>query len=668
MKFRLTYITIMTLSLTLFLSAIMLCQDETATLRTILRYTDPQKRIDALNEFLHLYPQNSLTSRALYGLFNTYMETDKSDSALLTAPRCVASFPDAARGQMQMMIADALAEKGIGLDTAITYVAAAEQWARERKRPEIGSILHIKAHILYQRGNTLKAEELEREALQSESNNPDFLLRLGRYEENNGKKDMALRDLCRSILFGYSDEALQGFNSLITYAKSDSEALQLKETIVNEIIRAYVDTTKPEKIIEARSSAAALMAHTEVNLKKAREWATSAAKSPEKGESIEEFVSYQQNLALVSFAEKKYAEAAAILSAVTDLVDPWNDGFWFTIGQAYEKIGKNEMAKDAYLNALIGSKVPRLVSAYASIASERERTPAQIDSVIEKKRQSLIDFYPGKAAAQKSKTGKVVLVELFTGSECGSCQSADKAFDYLSEYYPRTAVVLLENHLHIPQPDPITNPDTWDRYMMYGGNFGTPTVVIDGTQKIIGGGPLYIGQNRFNVYHHFIKRSLGKTPPLTIEGTAQLTGGKIAVEIQLHTAKKNRKDTLLTRLYIALVEKSIDYTGGNGISRHAFVLRKLFDGIKGAPIKLTNSVEKITQSVELSQIERELQNYLDNVAKHPSWRSSFANFPGWKTRPDRINPSNVAIVAWIQDPESREVLQSFYCDVSTITK
>lgn len=432
---------------------------------------------------------------------------------------------------------------------------------------------------------------------------------------------------------------------------------------MNEIVRSYVDTTKPERIIEARSIAAALMARTEVNLKKAREWATSAAKSPEKGESIEELVNYQKNLALVALAEKKYTEAVAILRTISDLVDPWNDELWYTIGQAYEKIGKNEMAKNAYMSALVGSKVPQLVNAYSGLVSEGERAPAQIDSAIEMKRQSLLDYHPGNAAVQKSKTGKIVLVELFTGSECGPCQAADKALDYLSEYYPRTTLVLLENHLHIPQPDPMTNPDSWERYTLYGGNFGTPTVVIDGTQKIVGGGPLYLGQNRFNVYQHFIRRSLGKTPPVMIEGTAQLTGGKIAVEIQLHPTKKNQKNDRSIRLHIALIEKSIDYTGGNGITKHSYVVRKTLDGVQGISLKLSNDGEKITKVIELSQVERELQNYLDNVTKHPSWRPSFTNFPGWKTRPDRINPSNIAIVAWIQDPESKEVLQSFYCDV-----
>jgi hypothetical protein len=209
----------------------------------------------------------------------------------------------------------------------------------------------------------------------------------------------------------------------------------------------------------------------------------------------------------------------------------------------------------------------------------------------------------------------------------------------------------------------MTNPDTWDRYVSYGGNFGTPTVIIDGTQKIIGGGPLYLGRNRFNVYDHFIRRESGKTPPATIEGNALLSEGKITVEIGITPAKKNHQNPLPVRLHIALVEKSIGYAGGNGISTHAYVVRKIIDGIKGVSMKLSGNGEKITRSIELAQVERELRGYLDTVSRHPSWRPSFVNFPGWKIRPDTINPANIAVVAWIQDPESQEILQAFFCDV-----
>ena len=660
---KLTQRILIVLFLLMCLSSAVFCQDETTLLRTILRYTNPQKRIDALNAFLAVYPSSPLASRGYFGLFTAYLEAGKNDSALQVAPKCVASLPGPNQGQMAMMIAEALTEKNIGPDTVESYVHTAELWAREQNRAELATILHVKADILSKRGEYAEAEKLEQEALQSEPNNPDFLYKLGMYQESSGRTYEALRTLVRSILCGNSTEAPREFTELVTRGKTESEAQRMKESVINEIIRAHIDTTKPENIIGARSTAAALMARTGVELAKAREWATRAAKSPERGEPVEISIVHQQNLALVSSAENKHTEATVILGAVADLVDPWNEEFWYMLGQEYEKIGKNEKAKDSYLNALIGVKTQRLLSSYTSLTDEDKRSPSQIDSAIEVKRRTLTNFQPGHASSTKSKTGKVVLAELFTGSECGPCQAADRAFDYLSEYYPRETLVILENHLHIPQPDPMTNSDSWDRYVSYGGNFGTPTVIIDGIQEIVGGGPLYLGKNRFSVYDHFIKRAMGETPPLIIEGSATLTNGTIGVDLRLKPAKQMRSTAISARLHIALVEKSIDYTGGNGISRHAFVVRKVIDGGRGMAVRVPDNGSSITRSITLAEVGQGIRSYLDTVSHHPSWRPSFANFGGWRTRPDTIDPLNIAIVAWIQNPDSREVLQAFYCDI-----
>jgi hypothetical protein len=89
----------------------------------------------------------------------------------------------------------------------------------------------------------------------------------------------------------------------------------------------------------------------------------------------------------------------------------------------------------------------------------------------------------------------------------------------------------------------------------------------------------------------------------------------------------------------------------------------VIDGGRGMAVKVSNDGSTITRRITLSEIEQGIRSYLDTVSHHPSWRPSFANFPGWKTRPDTIDPSNIAVVAWIQNPESKEVLQAFFCDV-----
>ena len=55
---------------------------------------------------------------------------------------------------------------------------------------------------------------------------------------------------------------------------------------------------------------------------------------------------------------------------------------------------------------------------------------------------------------------KVAVLELFTGAQCPPCVAADVAFDALEKSYKHTDLILLQYHMHIPGPDPLTNPDT----------------------------------------------------------------------------------------------------------------------------------------------------------------------------------------------------------------
>src|SRR5262249_28259485 len=44
---------------------------------------------------------------------------------------------------------------------------------------------------------------------------------------------------------------------------------------------------------------------------------------------------------------------------------------------------------------------------------------------------------------------RVILVELFTGAECGPCVAADRGFDALGAAYRPTELIALQYHLHI---------------------------------------------------------------------------------------------------------------------------------------------------------------------------------------------------------------------------
>ena len=229
----------------------------------------------------------------------------------------------------------------------------------------------------------------------------------------------------------------------------------------------------------------------------------------------------------------------------------------------------------------------------------------------------------------------------------------------LSEYYPKKDMIVLEYHLHIPGPDPMTNPDTFKRYMYYGGNFGTPTVFFDGGNQLIGGGADFVAPNRFNVYKHIINSNMKEKPGYDISGTAKLgKDNNIKVNVDLKKLKSLSKNL---SIHYALVERSINYTGGNGVSKQLFVVRHLANGAEGKKLDSNKRTDKLEQTFDLTKIENGIKSYLEDPTKDPSWRG---NFTGWKSKTDKINPNNLAIIVWIQNNENKNIEQAFYTDVT----
>src|SRR5262249_30169554 len=88
---------------------------------------------------------------------------------------------------------------------------------------------------------------------------------------------------------------------------------------------------------------------------------------------------------------------------------------------------------------------------------------AEEAKAVKAKAEAIPPVTPTPFAGRKGKSQRVVLVELFTGAQCPPCVAADLAFDGLQKTYKPTEVVLLQYHLHIPRPDPLTNADTEER-------------------------------------------------------------------------------------------------------------------------------------------------------------------------------------------------------------
>ncbi len=602
---------------------------ETVIYRSAVNITDPVQRVGALKEFIKNYPESNYAAGARYYLFSAYADLGKTDSALYFASRFINSYPEGSRLGPYIDISEVLAEKKFGLDSADVYSAKAVKLAEERSIRNIAEVLDTRAQILFLTGKPDSALAIEKKVVEGNESNPDYINNLSIFEEGSGKKLQAVQTAAKAILMGNYDDAVTNFNKWLKEVKPDAkDSGELREQTVNNLLDDYLKSSGGKNSVAAKSKASVFLANTGVDFKKARAYSAEAIKSLNNKSSLEDRTDFIKNYAMVLAAENKDKEAVKELESIRKLVDPWDSDFWYTLGKVYEKNSEKEKAENAYLEGMTAYAAPKLVKSLKELGLSE----AVILQKIEKAKEGLEKFDPGKYKKPESYKGNVVLAELFTGAECPPCAGADFAFEALSEYYPRNVLAVLEYHVHIPGPDPMTNPQTFRRYLYYGGNFGTPTVFIEGTEKITGGGPKFLMPNRFHVYQFAIEKFLSEKPIVNLNGSAKLDHNVVKFSVNLKSREKLGKDI---NMNIALVEKSIQYPGGNGVTKNIFVVRALLDNAAGFSINPSKKQQLIKNTFDVDQVERSLTAYLDHPQNDPSWRPN-SRFTGWRERTDKI--------------------------------
>lgn len=102
------------------------------------------------------------------------------------------------------------------------------------------------------------------------------------------------------------------------------------------------------------------------------------------------------------------------------------------------------------------------------------------------------------------------------------------AFDAHNKSYQPADLILLQYHMHIPGPDPLTNSDTEARWEYYQDQFpddvrGTPTSLFNGKPMSAGGGGMADAEGKFRQYRRIIDPLLEKTTAVKLGGKASRT-------------------------------------------------------------------------------------------------------------------------------------------------
>jgi hypothetical protein len=318
-----------------------------------------------------------------------------------------------------------------------------------------------------------------------------------------------------------------------------------------------------------------------------------------------------------------------------------DNDYYDIYGDAQFRLGHDKEAYQAYLQAAAdnakgaGEKARAL---YIKLTGKEDGFDAALEECIRK-----LPFEPEAFEPETEWKGKAVLAEIFTGSECPPCVGADLGFDGLIEAYPAKHLAVLEYHLPIPAPDPMMNPATRKRQAFYGIN-STPTVVIDGGNKMLGGGTRGMAGGKFSQYKAAIDPKTGEAPSVELKLSAAKSGDVVTAAFSSDIVIPD------TDYILVLVQKEENYRGSNGIQYHKMVVRDL----------LTIDPEKAKiASFDLAASEKATDAYLTEFEK------TYTRIPGFKfsKRQNVITRGGLRVVFFAQDRKTKKALNVVVADV-----
>jgi hypothetical protein len=291
-----------------------------------------------------------------------------------------------------------------------------------------------------------------------------------------------------------------------------------------------------------------------------------------------------------------------------------------------------------------------LEAVYAELHGSLKGLPEDLDEIYQ--RQFPLPVKPKRYQPGAARTGRVVLAEVFTGAGCPPCVAPDLAFEAALESYSREELVLLMYHLHIPVPDPMTNTHTEGRGREYGIKV-VPMVFVDGEFEGKGGGSRYQAAGVYERIEKSINRRLEVPAQASISLSASRRNAVVAVEVEVSAVDSPHRKV---RLHLALVENRLRYAGENGVRFHPMVVRAMAgDQESGISVNLRKP-RKIKRKFDLRALTSELKRYLDHY-EGEGRQGAFSE------KKHLIEETQLSIVAFLQDEETRQVLQAAFAPV-----
>ncbi len=315
--------------------------------------------------------------------------------------------------------------------------------------------------------------------------------------------------------------------------------------------------------------------------------------------------------------------------------------YYYVLAGVLQITGKPAEAMEAYLSAAAeeyGDSAGKARALYVEIHGSDKGFEAARAAKLR-----ALPFEPGTFTAPAAWKGKTVLAELFTGSECPPCVGADIAFDALIETIPSKYLAVLVYHLPIPGPDPMMNPASAARAGAYDVN-STPTVVIDGANKSLGGGGRGAAEAKFAQYRGAIEPLLSTVPGISLKARASLAGDTVKVAYDFDKALPGAEYILV------LVQGEQEHKGGNGVAFHKMVVRDLV---------VLDPASSKTAAFDLPASEMKTDAYLTEFERTYTRKPGFK----WEVRRNVMPRRGLRVVLFVQEKATGKVLNAVVAEV-----
>jgi thiol-disulfide isomerase/thioredoxin len=218
-------------------------------------------------------------------------------------------------------------------------------------------------------------------------------------------------------------------------------------------------------------------------------------------------------------------------------------------------------------------------------------------------------------------TNRVVLAEFFTWMRCGYCPYAARALDSVAADFPDSMAVIAY-HRRVAG-DTLSPAYSETRMSVYYSSGGEPATTFDGGNVIRTSGPEY----NYPTFHAMTLAARNAVPEAQLGVNVALGDSSGTASVWATGVSATPTDTL--RLFVALVEDSVHaYLSGAPESVFRHVMRQMLPGVDGEPLSLAVG---------------------DTFVKEYDFQVP----PSW-------NRSMLGVVAFVQDIETHEVLQTAY--------